>query len=490
MSEPTPDMDLTKSSDIQGLVFYSYKELNHAGYCLFRITDRGLFQSWLSELAEAGSITSSDRAKDADARPLNIAFTASGLKCLLGSGWIPESYDVPFVEGMVTEHRSRLLGDVEKNDPKFWLWGREERIDGLLIAFGKERDEVESRLGAIHEAHGFEPAYDLIFGDLNPVGANEPDGLKGKEPFGFADGISQPVIIGTKRYNRLLDDDSREAELHGVPAGEFVLGYPDGTDPDWANFDGTETLPRSPATAAESDPSNLLESHWEWPERRDLGMHGTYLVVRQLAQKVEEFWKYLEAAKAPGETAEALGAKLVGRHKNGMTLEPEPQSNKAKNNIFDFSNDPDGLYCPFGSHIRRANPRTFGTEDPKKAKEKLKVANRHRILRRGRVYTGENRIAEGLLFLCLNASINRQFEFIQSTWCNNQFFHGLEREVDPIIGTVRPAAGGLDPVDRFTIQNEPYRRVLIGLRQFVTVKGGAYFFMPGLDALKFIAQAP
>ncbi len=265
-----------------------------------------------------------------------------------------------------------------------------------------------------------------------------------------------------------------------MPAGEFVLGYPDGSG----------TLPRSPATVAECDPNGLLEAHRKWPERRDLGKHGTYLVIRQLAQDVEKFWDYLEAEKAPGETAQALGAKLFGRRMDGTTLEPVPQFDKATNNLFDFSDDPDGLHCPLGSHIRRANPRSFGTEDPEQAKEKLKVTNRHRILRRGRVYTRDERVAEGLLFLCLNASINRQFEFVQSTWCNNQFFHGLEREVDPTIGTVRAPAHGLGPVDRYTIPNDPYRRVLYGLKQFVTVKGGAYFFLPGMNALKLIAQAP
>ena len=481
---------LTKSPDIQGLVFYPFKEFKYAGYCLFRITNQNAFQAWLKGLIENKAITAANWKQNSGDPPLNIAFTASGLKSLLADGWIEESYDASFVEGMVTDHRSRLLGDVEANDPEQWLWGRGESINGLLIAFGVEKDEIKDRLDALKGENGAEHACDIIYGNSESISPRDNKSLKGKEPFGFVDGISQPVIIGTPRYNRFVQNGSRAAQLHGVPAGEFVLGYPDGTDKNWDDFDGTETLPRSPATTAESDPNNFLSAHPEWEQRRDLGRNGTYLVVRQLEQNVEAFWDYLKTVKAPGKTAEKLGAKLVGREMDGTTLELEPKSDFDDNNLFDFSNDPNGVHCPFGSHIRRSNPRAFGMEDPKEAKDKLMVTNRHRILRRGRVYTGESDVAEGLLFLCINASINRQYEFIQSTWCNNQFFHGLEREVDPIIGTLRPEKGGLARVDRFSIQDEPYRRVLNSLEQFVTVKGGAYFFMPGLTALKFIASVP
>ena len=497
--------DPTKNPDVQKLIFSGYGKYQYAGYCLFQITDRNAFQTWLkNQLDEAAvtpaTVTSETLEKDSTLRPMNIAFTATGLKTLLADGWIEESYDPSFVEGMVTDHRSRLLGDVEANDPIQWLWGGKgvsasppsaRSIDGLLIGFGSSKKEIADRLNALNGTNGAEYTHDIIYGNTEAISPRDNTSLKRREPFGFADGISQPVIINTPRYKKLKKNGRGEDRIQGVPAGEFVLGYPDGTDPSWEQFEGTETLPRSPAVPVESDPSNLLNAHSEWADRRDLGRHGSYLVVRQLAQDVNAFWEFLEKAKAPGQTAKNLGSKLVGRSLDGSTLEPDPKSEFKDNNIFDYSNDPVGVHCPLGSHIRRTNPRTFGIADTKEAQNKLKITNRHRILRRGRVYTDDNDVPQGLLFICVNASINRQFEFIQSTWCNNPFFHGLEKEVDPIIGTVKPVRDGACPIHGFTIPREgSYRQVVPDIEQFVTVRGGGYFFLPGLDALRCISQAP
>ena len=123
----------------------------------------------------------------------------------------------------------------------------------------------------------------------------------------------------------------------------------------------------------------------------------------------------------------------------------------------------------------------------KNAKVSLDVTLRHRLLRRARIFKDDDG-ATGLQFMCFNASIVRQFEFVQSAWCNNSFFQGLQKEVDPIIGTPRAARLGVPDVDRFTIPRSPYRRVLENLPQFVTVRGGGYFFMPGMQALRFMAQ--
>jgi len=40
----------------------------------------------------------------------------------------------------------------------------------------------------------------------------------------------------------------------------------------------------------------------------------------------------------------------------------------------------------------------------------------------------------GLYFICFNADIGRQFEFIQNAWTNNPKFSGLYDERDPITG--------------------------------------------------------
>ena len=460
--------DLTAHPDIQGLLFRGYKALDHAGYGLFRIADRHAFQAWLAQRLDRDEIATAGhrQPEGATANRLNIAFTASGFQTLLGEHWMPESFEPSFVEGMVQSHRSRLLGDIEANDPQHWRWGREAGFDGLLLAFAPSQAEAEALLADHLRAANGVVRLETLYGQ---------HAKDGKEAFGFADGVSQPIFEGTKRHS----ERPREAALHGIPAGEVILGYPDGTG----------KLPRSPATSAACDPRGHLTPHWEWPERRDLGRNGSYLVFRQLAQDKEAFWAYLEAVSTDNgeDSVVALAEKMVGRRMDGTSLAPEPKSKPDENNLFDFTDDEKGLFCPIGSHVRRSNPRATGSGN---AESSLRVTLRHRILRRGRNYVDAERAEVGLQFLCFNASIARQFEFIQASWCNDQFFGGLQREVDPIIGTLRPAGNGLESVDRYTIPRDPYRRLLADVPTFVTVRGGGYFFMPAISALRCLAGAP
>jgi deferrochelatase/peroxidase EfeB len=127
---------------------------------------------------------------------------------------------------------------------------------------------------------------------------------------------------------------------------------------------------------------------------------------------------------------------------------------------------------------------------PPSASESMTETSRHRLMRRGRPYgperaepwkyTKDDGVERGLVFIALCASLRRQFEFIQQTWVNNPKFAGLYDERDPML----TAPGGSAP---FTLQAEPVRRRLAGLPSFVTMRGGAYFFLPGLRALQWLA---
>jgi len=188
-----------------------------------------------------------------------------------------------------------------------------------------------------------------------------------------------------------------------------------------------------------------------------------------------------------------LAAKLIGRWPSGAPLvkypDADPNAGTGRlnhENDFGYSQlDSAGLACPIGAHIRRANPRDSLGPTPKAA---LVSANRHRLLRRGRSY-GE-RLADplvddgkkrGLYFICFNGDLERQFEFVQQTWLGSPVFGGLYGETDSIIGT-QPLGGGT-----MTIPREPVRQRVHGLSRFVTVRGGAYFFLPGVRALKYLA---
>jgi deferrochelatase/peroxidase EfeB len=213
-------------------------------------------------------------------------------------------------------------------------------------------------------------------------------------------------------------------------------------------------------------------------------------------------------------------------------------------NGFLFDVDPDGLICPIGAHIRRANPRTgdmpagdAGILDPflttlgltmrhqrrptastlpwprnttvwpyqRARDDAISSARFHRILRRGREYGAKIDIEAalnpqtpdphaGLHFICLNANLERQFEFIQGAWLANAKFAGLTNEQDPLVGNrerfpTPPIVAEPTATDEFSRPGaEPRCRYATGLPRFVTVRGGAYFFLPGLSAYSWLTR--
>ena len=120
----------------------------------------------------------------------------------------------------------------------------------------------------------------------------------------------------------------------------------------------------------------------------------------------------------------------------------------------------------------------------------------HRLLRRGRKY-GAASLAEslagspgaeaGIHFICLGANLARQFEFVQNAWMVGTKFDGLTAESDPLLGRRLPAPEGTR-TDRYSIpQPGGPDRCVVGMPAFVTVVGGAYFFLPGIRALRYLA---
>ena len=226
-------------------------------------------------------------------------------------------------------------------------------------------------------------------------------------------------------------------------------------------------------------------------DKRDLGRNGSFLVIRELQQDVEGFWENarVKAEKVAEERpdlggdidADWIAAKIIGRWKSGAPLVREPKRSDVESDENDFlygRDDAQGLRCPHGSHIRRSNPRESFNPG---SQASLDIANRHRILRRGRPYIrdegGEDE-EKGLLFCCFNANIERQFEFVQQSWVNAPTFHGLRREPDPL----------MDPVGKgsFTIPTSNGPIQLNDMQTYVTMKGGGYFFMPGRATLRYL----
>ena len=294
----------------------------------------------------------------------------------------------------------------------------------------------------------------------------------------------------------------------------MLLGYP--------NEYGKYT--DRPLVAPAEDPGNDLLPSEDQSERKDLGRNGTYLVLRQLDQDVRGFWQYLDKAAGPQERYR-LGAVMVGRTVDGEPLIPPVARAIAgigekpgePRNAFTYDTDPRGTQCPFGAHIRRANPRNadlFGNPSgviagllsrlaiprPGLHDDLIASTRFHRVLRRGREYgvkiTPEEALQpapageapRGLQFACLCANIGRQFEFVQNAWLMSTKFNGLTGESDPLLG-IRAAVGDDLATASFSIPRDgKMARRLGGVPQFITVRGGAYFFMPGLRALRYIAR--
>jgi Dyp-type peroxidase family len=179
---------------------------------------------------------------------------------------------------------------------------------------------------------------------------------------------------------------------------------------------------------------------------------------------------------------------MVGRWPSGAPLVKAPDHDApalADDNDFAYRDDPGGLACPIGAHIRRANPRDSLGPEPTAS---LDASDRHRLLRRARSYgpagdgTRSAGSETGLYFICLAADLARQFEFVQHTWLNNATFNGLYDDADPLTGTHHPAGA------TFTVPARPVRHRYRGLPQFVRTRGGAYFFLPGVSAVRYLAQ--
>ncbi|HYA50189.1 MAG TPA: hypothetical protein VEG33_03370, partial [Streptosporangiaceae bacterium] len=250
--------------DIQGIIARGYSGLRHARFTLFGAGDPAAgpaLLSWLlPRITTAGKLS-----PDAAA---HVAFTAAGLR---GLG-LPEravaGFSLEFLGGMATPNRSRFLGDAGESDPDSWAWGAPggPAIDGLVLLYARTPDLLNER-------------HMELVRRLDEVGARDVTVLDtlerlDREPFGFRDGISQPVVEGLPKAVR---------GQRSVAAGEFVLGYPNG----YGQLTDRPLLPRS------GDPGRLLPPDPGGSGAADLGRNGTYLVLRQLEQDVEGFWRYV-----------------------------------------------------------------------------------------------------------------------------------------------------------------------------------------------------
>jgi Dyp-type peroxidase family len=499
---------------IQGLILNGYRHHTAALYAMFEITDAARARRWIGERTpglQFGDFRRTPRDKPPYIRDIcvNLAFSYPGFEALALHPIALSGFSLPFQEGLADASRARRLGDDGPSDPSRWAWGRAgQPVHGLLAVFG-----VRCTPAGYAELHALVDDNLRESNGVRPIvvlGTSPQDPVLRKEHFGFRDGIANPELAS------LAKPDRDGGDL--IADGEMLLGY--------KNAYGRFSM--SPEVPAETDRAGSLRPATDRPARKDFGQNGSYLVFRQLAQDVRAFWQYVYAAKdaIPGvaagrEGAEWLGARLVGRWPNGTPVtrfpdRPGPMSRDDMNRFLYHergghkTGDGFGTRCPMGAHIRRTNPRdttlpvphdvelSGSPDDPKAWRAQLKLTDAHRIVRRGRIY-GEpfdpsfdpDRLREaddrerGLHFLCFNANLSRQFEFVQSNWAINPTFAGLSGDPDPLLGARRTCPF---PAADFTLPGPPTRRIH-DLPRVVEVKGGAYFFMPSRGALEYLAGA-
>ena len=469
----TVSPDGLETEEIPTLVFGGRSHLPHATALIIglRSGHPAARHTWLSMLEN--EITYGHRRAD---HAHVVALTADGLKALGLADHQLASFPTAFQSGMTSAGRSQALGDVGPNCPRTWSWGGPDKpCDMILILYAAtacQLDDITRTQQATLEAAGCRL--------IDSIALTALVGGRVTEPFGFRDGVSQPVLRGTPRAG--IDRHSGNE----IAAGEFVLGY-DTTS-------GHRKV--SPLVAGADDPGGRLPTvcHSSREINRDLGRNGTFLVVRQLEQDVDAFEAYLPRAArvlsdegalptglTPEQQQDLVAAKMIGRWRNGSSLIRNPGGpGRSMDNDFMFAReDPLGLACPIGAHIRRANPRdslASGSADP------LAITARHRLMRVGRAYDPPKQGGQrGILFMCLNADIEMQFEVVQQTWLNRKDFQGLRNESDPILGS-SPAAR------RYTIPSSEGPKRLHEVANFVTVKGGGYFFMPSRSSMRYLVE--
>lgn len=482
-------------NDIPAIVGTGFMRLRHGRYLLLQVNQSDKARAWLREIQSSGRVHSLADVRRAEAGPsrqktpdeaaaakmghgetVTLAFSHAGLLELGLSEHVDRPFPSAFRAGMSCASRRQLLGD--EPGPN-WCWGDSDQgnnfpVHIFVLHFWDGGSAPALEWDSAHlKASGFS----VKFIDTCPSYIDEP--RRGEptmhEPFGFRDGIGQPLLRGIALSSAESLAQNRAGceafEDRLVSPGEFVLGH--------CNQYGERTY--CPGLARMQGDTMVVDAAF--------GRNGSYLVVRQIEQHVQVFREF-----ASGSTIGDIAERMMGRRMDGAPLMRSPNAPPERDAFRYLVNDADGFQCPRGAHVRRANPRDALADEVKAG---INASKLHRLLRRGRVYAegcvaaasaqtcdgNDARRAEGcgkgLMFLALNADLDRQFEFVQRSWIAGSRFGDMSDEQDPILGTVRGRT--------FTVQGHPAGACVGPLPRFTTLRGGGYFFVPGLAALKFIS---
>lgn len=402
-------------------------------------------REWLKGILEKVGTAKAVESHDSYTRWVTVAFTWNGLRVLGVDETSLATFPEEFRQGMAA--RAEIVGATGDNHPTHWVGGLERSdLHAIVVLFARDITERE-RCRQEHREYLLQCDGVKVLSSLDLEAI--PPFTYAHEHFGYRDRLSQPYIKGT-------DGEPTPGSGPAINAGEFFLGYPDENGP----------------------PAGL-------PQPDILSHNGSYLAYLRLEEHVGAFRDFLRQHGETQEQQEWIAAKLMGRWRSGAPLvltpdkdDPELGGDMQRTNDFDYAKmDPYGYGCPLGAHIRRMNPRDTGVN-----------MQRRRMIRRGGTYgpplpegKPEDGVERGIAAFVGCASLVRQFEFAMNVWANDPNFHELGNERDPIFGTQ-------DGTYDMTIPKRPIRRKITGLPSFTTMRGGAYFFLPGIRALRYLAS--
>lgn len=438
-----PVRRLTVLDGLQGNVLGGYGTPT-ALYLFARVRDRKAALGWLD--AERVRITTYRGWEEQRSETtLNAAFTYDGLTHL-GVKELRIHHLAAFREGMHARHLQ--LGDVGASHVVNWQPELREH-DMLLILTARDGERLDVAAKKLRTGIADNEGFEIV--TEQPASALPGGG----EHFGFSDGFSQPAIAGVPGSGPRKGEGTltKWGYWRRLALGEFVLGY----------RDEGGLLPPAPLGP--------------------LGDDSTFMVVLKLAQDVFAFRRYVgDTAARVTRSPQWLRAKMVGRWDNGSALaryphEPGPPASRDRYaSRFRYGDDSEGLHCPRGAHIRRANPRDSH-------RWQGRMTQRHRIIRRGMSYgqplppgaASDDGQERGLMFVSYQANIERQFEFIQQRWLADGNALQLGSDPDPLVGE--------EDAREMVIPGEP-PVYLSGIPSFVRMRGGAYYLLPGTAGLR------
>lgn len=515
-SDSTKTLDLY---DIQGHVCKGYGRYGFpkARYCFLNFQYASSAQTFLSQLIDQITTSETWPVSDTDdgytIKPnttLNIGFTYAGLTALNLPLRSLKGFPVDFTMGM--KARSGILGDTGISSPEHWddIW-KSEQVHAWVAINGRDSDGIELEFNNFKGLVDQHPdGVQILAGNRGPNGSalNFQDASAvfengrptAKEHFGFTDGISNPYFAGCGNSPTRIPGRGklmRDGRWEALATGEFILGH----------VDEAKEYPIA-------------------PEPKLLSHNGTFMVYRKLHENVDTFNSYIDdLAKSFDGSRDLLLAKMAGRWPdNGapltlaatdaekacldariMDLERRIKQGEIKAMAereeihrqwvdFTFNEDTSGSRCPIGSHIRRTNPRGSLETEKGAFQRPGALVDRRRLMRRGLPYggideTSSDQSEQGIIFMSIGASIERQFEFVQQQWVNYANDFKLGNDKDPVIGNHDG-----DITDKHIIQADtesddnapPF--FCAQMPRFVETRGGDYFFIPSISALRMIAE--